>query len=107
VLRDAGGLRLAAETLADLAGLAVDLPPREIATYEVCNLLRVSRTIVAAAIARMESRGAHWRSDHPAPSDAFAGRLVFRGLAPAFVALRLDVRETGERLTHRAGSARK
>ena len=57
VVRDPQGLRLAAETLADLAELGEDLPAREIATYEVINLLRVSRVIVAAALAREESRG--------------------------------------------------
>ena len=35
VVRDAAGLRMAADTLADLATLADDLPAREIATYEV------------------------------------------------------------------------
>ncbi len=88
VVRDAEGLRIAAETLKDLTGLAEDLPPRTIATYEVCNLLRVARGIVSAAISRLESRGAHTRADYPATSDAFLGRLVLRGsLVPAFVAL--------------------
>ena len=42
VVRDADGAAAApAETLADLAALAEDLPAREIATYEVINLLRV------------------------------------------------------------------
>jgi L-aspartate oxidase len=88
VVRDADGLRVTAETLADLARLAQDLPARTIATYEVCNVLRVARGIVAAAIARVESRGAHTRRDHPHPSDALLGRFVLRGgLVPAFVAL--------------------
>ncbi|GIU86261.1 MAG: L-aspartate oxidase [Acidimicrobiia bacterium] len=88
VVRDAGGLRIAAETLADLAGLAVDLPARSTATYEVLNLLRVSRAIVAAALAREESRGAHTRADFPETSDALAGRFALRGArAPEFVPL--------------------
>ena len=73
---------MASETLADLAALADDLPAREVATYEVCNVLRVSRAIVGAAIARLESRGAHFRRDYPDPSDAFLGRFVFRGRRP-------------------------
>ena len=64
VVRDPQGLQMAADTLADLAVLAEDLPAREIATYEVINLLRVSRVIVAAALAREESRGAHTRARH-------------------------------------------
>ncbi|HWS47186.1 MAG TPA: L-aspartate oxidase, partial [Acidimicrobiia bacterium] len=79
---------LASDTLADLEGLTHNLPARAIASYEVINLLRVSRTIVAAAQAREESRGAHTRSDFPNTADALAGRFVVRGsAAPVFVAL--------------------
>ena len=49
VVRDADGLQLASETLGDLAKLADDLPARSIASYEVIDLLRVSRAIVASA----------------------------------------------------------
>jgi aspartate oxidase len=89
VVRDLEGLRMATETLADLAGLTADLPARTIPTYEVLNVSRVSRAIVATAVARMESRGAHFRRDYPERSDDFLGRFVLRGqLVPAFVALR-------------------
>jgi L-aspartate oxidase len=92
VVRDLDGLRMANDTLTDLGKLAADLPPRTIATYEVCNVLRVSRAIVASAIARLESRGAHWRIDYPEPSDDMRGRFVLRGgNVPAFVALRESV----------------
>jgi L-aspartate oxidase len=88
VVRDAQSLRRAAETLSDLADLEEDLPAREMGTYEVINLLRVSRMIVATALAREESRGAHTRSDFPATDDAWLGRLVVRGeMAPEFVEL--------------------
>jgi L-aspartate oxidase len=88
VVRDVQSLKRAGETLADLAALAEDLPAREMATYEVTNLLRVSRMIVASALAREESRGAHTRSDFPDPDDAWLGRLVVRGeMAPQFVEL--------------------
>ena len=43
VVRAAPSLRMAGDTLADLALLADDLRTREIATYEVVNLVRVSR----------------------------------------------------------------
>jgi L-aspartate oxidase len=79
VVRDASGLDIARDTLADLAGLADDMPARAPATYEVLNLLRVSRAIVAAALAREESRGSHTRADFPRASARFEGRLVFRG----------------------------
>jgi L-aspartate oxidase len=76
VERDATGLRVASETLADLSALAGDLPPRRIPTYEAMNLARVARAIVANATAREESRGAHTRVDFPDPSDELLGRMV-------------------------------
>ena len=94
VVRDAPGLEMAADTLADLATLADDLPAREIATYEVINLLRVSRAIVAGALAREESRGAHTRGDAPYTSDDWLGRLVIEGDGlPRFVGLPALARE--------------
>ncbi len=88
VVRDADGLQLASETLGDLAHLADDLPARNIASYEVINLLRVSRAIVASAAQRTESRGSHTRREFPDTSDALLGRFVARGGAePVFVAL--------------------
>ncbi|MBI5015960.1 MAG: FAD-dependent oxidoreductase [Deltaproteobacteria bacterium] len=40
------------------------------AAFEVRCLLTVSRLILGSALARTESRGAHWRSDAPAADDA-------------------------------------
>ena len=92
VVRDADTLRLAAETLSDLGRLTPDLPARTIATYEAFNLVRVARAIVAGAIARLESRGSHTRSDHPESSDEYLGRFVVTGgRIPSFVALRQSV----------------
>jgi len=88
VVRDADGLQLASETLVDLARLADDLPARTIASYEVIDLLRVSRAIVASAAERTESRGSHTRREFPDASDALLGRFVSRGsTAPVFVPL--------------------
>jgi L-aspartate oxidase len=64
------------------------LPVREVASYEVLNLLRVSHAIVAAASAREESRGAHTRIDVPYSDDRWLGRLVIHGdTPPRFVPL--------------------
>jgi L-aspartate oxidase len=88
VVRDADGLHLASATLADLARLADDLPARSIASYEVIDLLRVARAIVASATERTESRGSHTRREYPEPSDALLGRFISRGAAePVFVPL--------------------
>ena len=82
VVRDADGLELAATTLGDLARLADDLPARSIASYEVIDLLRVSRAIVASAAARTESRGSHTRRDFPEPSDDVPRPLRVTRAAP-------------------------
>jgi succinate dehydrogenase / fumarate reductase flavoprotein subunit len=37
---------------------------------EICNLLQFCEVIVASALARTESRGAHYRTDHPERDDA-------------------------------------
>jgi L-aspartate oxidase len=88
VVRDEESLKVASETLADLTALATDLPARSQASYEVIDLLRVSRAIVAAAAARTESRGSHFRADYPEPFDGMLGRFIVRGAAtPVFVAL--------------------
>ena len=88
VVRDADGLRLATQTLVDLARIVDDLPGRTVASYEVMNVLRVSRAIVACATLRLESRGSHTRRDYPQTSDALLGRFVVRSRAvPVFVAL--------------------
>jgi L-aspartate oxidase len=44
--------------------------------WEARNLVVVSSALVAAATARAESRGAHSRTDFPAPSSAFIRRIV-------------------------------
>ena len=88
VERDAAGLASAASTLAALDPASGVTLPGVAAEWEVCNLARVARTIVAAARAREESRGSHARSDFPGTSERFRGRLVVTGRAePVFVPL--------------------
>ena len=82
--RDAGVLR-SGESLGRAADALAALTPSDI---ESANLLAVSTVLVRAATARRESRGTHTREDHPAPSPAFLGRLVFTGAAaPEFLPL--------------------
>ncbi len=44
---------------------------------ETANLLALGRVIVAAALARRESRGAHFREDFPETSAGFRHSLVY------------------------------
>ena len=82
ILRDAAGLAEAARGLealeAELDHTGVDGASRafNLAWGDWLNLrslLLVSRVIVAAATAREESRGAHWREDFPRADDPAAG----------------------------------
>jgi L-aspartate oxidase len=68
VLRTAQGLARAAATAADLAG-APAAGGR--AAFETANLAQLGLTLAELAGRRVESRGAHWRADHPQPDPAW------------------------------------
>ncbi|MGW7314005.1 L-aspartate oxidase [Streptomyces sp. NPDC054854] len=77
VLRSAASLAGAAEALETLYARALGeleshgktaVPGVE--TWEATNLLCVARVLVAAAQRRAETRGCHWREDHPDRDDA-------------------------------------
>jgi L-aspartate oxidase len=74
VLRNAPGLADATVVLDKLGGQAaagVDL-----AAWETTNLLTISTALTAAATLREETRGSHWRDDHPERDDArWAGHV--------------------------------
>ncbi|MET9434192.1 L-aspartate oxidase [Streptomyces sp. NPDC006551] len=98
VLRSAASLREAAEALDALhtdalAGGTDDSKAAEpgVESWETTNLLCVARVLVAAARRREETRGCHWREDHPERDDtAWRRHLVVR-LTPERA---LDVRPT-------------
>lgn len=82
ILRDAAGLAQAAsgldslEDALDAAGVDGGSRAFNLAWHDWLNLkslILVSRAIVAAASAREESRGAHWREDFPHTADEAAG----------------------------------
>ncbi|MGW0119131.1 L-aspartate oxidase [Streptomyces sp. NPDC003327] len=60
-------------------------------SWETTNLLAVARFLVAAASRREETRGCHWREDHPERDDAAWRRHLVVRLTPART---LDVRTT-------------
>ena len=78
ILRSAAGLARGADTLRDLARAVAEagVPDGErrynltwMDRLNLENLVAVSQTICAAAEARTDSRGAHFREDHPEASD--------------------------------------
>jgi L-aspartate oxidase len=88
----AGVLRDAASLTSLLERLPVEPAAVDPADHEVRNLVVVARTLVAAALARTESRGTHTRLDHPEPSEALLGRFVqVRGTVPTFIPLPVAV----------------
>jgi aspartate oxidase len=46
--------------------------------FETANLLQLGRAVVELAGRREESRGGHWRSDHPGPVDGWRARQTVR-----------------------------
>ncbi len=75
--RDGGGLRSAAAQLRrwTVTGSSVH-------DYETANLLTLARAVVEAALARHESRGAHYRRDYPNQVESFRHQLVFARKIP-------------------------
>ncbi|MEG3636753.1 L-aspartate oxidase [Micromonospora palythoicola] len=77
--RGAGVLRSAATltaTAAELVELGVARGTPRTADWEATNLLTVAATLVAAAYARRETRGCHWREDFPVADERWHGHLV-------------------------------
>ncbi len=79
VLRSRESLERAATTLVQLeAGVPTDSDKQDVA--ELTNLVTVGKAVVALALARHESRGAHTRSDYPdRDDDQFRNRLLVGG----------------------------
>ena len=68
--RNAAALRAAADTLSGWT-----TSTESVAAREDANLLDLARLVVAAALAREESRGAHYRDDFPETSPDFVRHL--------------------------------
>lgn len=76
IYRDEHGLRRALAQLQQWKSAGNDVASRETA-----NLLTLARVVVAAALARRESRGAHHRNDYPSPSPELQHQLTLRAEA--------------------------
>jgi L-aspartate oxidase len=57
------------------------------------SLVTVARLVATAALARTESRGAHFRSDHPATEPAWRRRIL---LSPDGPGIRVDTEAVAE-----------
>ena len=52
--------------------------PADRPSNELASLLLAGRLVTEAALIRQESRGAHYRTDFPNPSDVWVKHIVFR-----------------------------
>jgi L-aspartate oxidase len=89
LLRDAKGLRWAQEGLGRIAGENPLTSPTtsDRQGIELRNLQSTAELIVASALAREESRGAHYRNDFPKRDDERFQKhsVVSKGKAVSFV----------------------
>jgi L-aspartate oxidase len=77
IVRDRESLTRAAGALA--AWDATVEPATDRSSQELTDLLTCARLVTEAALAREESRGAHYRTDFPRPLEEWRRHLVFRG----------------------------
>ena len=85
VLRSAASLERTAKALEQLEGRTTTTASP--AAWETTGLLAVARALVTAAVRREETRGAHWREDHPHADDAWRGHLVTTSAGTTFEAM--------------------
>ncbi|MCS7276152.1 MAG: L-aspartate oxidase [Dehalococcoidia bacterium] len=76
IVRDGAGLTRAAALLR--AWQAALPPPSDRQSHELANLLTCARLTTEAALLREESRGVHYRLDHPQPREEWRRHIVFR-----------------------------
>lgn len=82
VLRSRRSLEHAAAELARIQEEADKAAEPGTEAWETTNLLHVAQVLVAAALRREETRGCHWREDHPDRDDAAWRRHLIVALRP-------------------------
>jgi L-aspartate oxidase len=69
------------EALGTVEGWCRYVLPRQFADpqgWQLQNMLEVARLMIRAAIEREETRGVHFRSDHPDTSEAWRAHITWR-----------------------------
>lgn len=75
-IRDAASLDRAAAALATAAEALGTAAPATREALELSHMVEAGGLMVGSARLRTESRGVHWRSDHPAHSADWEGRRI-------------------------------
>jgi L-aspartate oxidase len=85
IIRNGKHLSEAVKRLGELSLPQPLTPSRQ--AYEACNILTVARLIARCALAREESRGAHYRSDFPMKNETKPPRhsYISKNSLPFFV----------------------
>jgi L-aspartate oxidase len=78
ITRDAAGLKEAAERIDHWRRYVIPLEFDDTPGWTMQNLLMVARLMIAAAAARAESRGVHFRSDYPHPDPRMSDHITLR-----------------------------
>jgi L-aspartate oxidase len=73
-IRDDASLKRAEGALREAAGVLGSTPHATRESVELSHLVSVGELIVRSARVRTESRGVHWRDDHPDQSPDWEGR---------------------------------
>jgi L-aspartate oxidase len=81
VVRSAASLAGARAAVEEVSSVLGD-PSASVAAGELANLLRVADALLASALARTESRGAHARSEYPDAVPSWRRRLVHGHVGP-------------------------
>ncbi len=76
LVRDAAALHDAIESIEFWQRVIVKRRQAEADYLDLANMLLVGRLVAIAARTRVESRGTHFRSDHPAASDAWLRHVI-------------------------------
>src|SRR5215470_7784560 len=81
LMRDEAGLTAAHATTAAWQRALPE--PRDAADHELANMVLIARLMAQAALARRESRGAHYRSDYPETKAEWQRHIIVSRLAAA------------------------
>lgn len=79
VLRDAGGLEQALAEIDELKGILEKGPAhRSVAGLRLSMMLDVAHAVCLSALKRRESRGSHFRTDHPRERGEYRGNFLVK-----------------------------